>query len=62
MAIETFADLLQPAFVSYIVDRGVKEQEIAIRVYTDRFQENIFLLLSKSFLINGGWNEQSSKK
>lgn len=30
LTIETFADLLQPAFMSYIVDRGVKEQEIGL--------------------------------
>lgn len=28
LSIETFADLLQPAFMSYIVDRGVKGQEM----------------------------------
>ena len=27
LTIETFADLLQPTFMSYIVDRGVKGQE-----------------------------------
>lgn len=30
LTIETFADLLQPTFMSYIVDRGVKEQEIGL--------------------------------
>lgn len=30
LTIETFADLLQPAFMSYIVDRGVKGQEIEL--------------------------------
>ena len=28
LSIETFADLLQPTFMSYIVDKGVKNQEI----------------------------------
>lgn len=28
LAVETFADLLQPTFMSYIVDKGVKEQEV----------------------------------
>ncbi|MDE7298127.1 MAG: ABC transporter ATP-binding protein/permease [Lachnospiraceae bacterium] len=30
LAIETFADLLQPTFMSYIVDRGVKGQELEL--------------------------------
>ena len=30
LSIETFADLLQPTFMSYIVDRGVKEQEMGL--------------------------------
>lgn len=30
LSIETFADLLQPAFMSYIVDRGVKGQELSL--------------------------------
>lgn len=30
LSIETFADLLQPTFMSYIVDRGVKGQEIGL--------------------------------
>lgn len=30
LAIETFADLLQPTFMSYIVDRGVKGQEMEL--------------------------------
>lgn len=30
LTIETFADLLQPAFMSYIVDRGVKGQEMGL--------------------------------
>lgn len=30
LTIETFADLLQPTFMSYIVDRGVKGQEIGL--------------------------------
>lgn len=30
LAIETFADLLQPAFMSYIVDKGVKGEEMSL--------------------------------
>lgn len=30
LAIETFADLLQPAFMSYIVDKGVKGKEMGL--------------------------------
>lgn len=30
LTIETFADLLQPTFMSYIVDRGVKEAEVGL--------------------------------
>lgn len=30
LAIETFADLLQPTFMSYIVDRGVKGEEVGL--------------------------------
>lgn len=30
LAIETFADLLQPTFMSYIVDRGVKGQQMGL--------------------------------
>lgn len=30
LSIETFADLLQPTFMSYIVDRGVKGQELSL--------------------------------
>lgn len=30
LAVETFADLLQPTFMSYIVDRGVKGQEMGV--------------------------------
>ncbi len=30
LTIETFADLLQPTFMSYIVDRGVKGQELGL--------------------------------
>ena len=30
LSIETFADLLQPTFMSYIVDRGVKGQEMGL--------------------------------
>lgn len=30
LAIETFADLLQPTFMSYIVDRGVKREEVGL--------------------------------
>ncbi len=30
LSIETFADLLQPTFMSYIVDRGVKGQELRL--------------------------------
>ena len=30
LAIETFADLLQPTFMSYIVDRGVKGADVGL--------------------------------
>lgn len=33
LTVETFADLLQPAFMSYIVDRGVKGQEMRMILF-----------------------------